>query len=157
VKLFVGPRTLISWSGADPLEDANPRAAIAKGETNALTSEETASFLSCMKEEFPAQYAMTFLGFATGLRPSSMRPLRRAGTTPDVLWDNGVLLVRRSHTLKDEFMKTTKTGLRQRITVPSEVMDVLRWHLETQLVTPEQKASELLFPAEDGRSRPSAA
>jgi len=57
------------------------------------------------------------------------------------------------HTLGDEFMKTTKTGLRQRITVPTEVMDVLRWHLETQLVTPEQKASELLFPDEDGGFR----
>jgi integrase len=117
------------------------------------TSDEAAAFLSCMKEECPAQYAMTFLGFATGLRPSSMRPLRRTGSTPDVLWDDGVILVRRSHTLGDEFMKTTKTGLRQRITVPSEVMDVLRWHLETQLVTPEQQASELLFPAEDGGFR----
>jgi integrase len=106
-----------------------------------------------MKEEFPAQYAMAFLGFATGLRPSSMRPLRRAGTTPDVLWDEGVILVRRSHTLKDEFMKTTKTGLRQRITVPRQVMDELKWHLETQLVTPEQQASELLFPAEGGGFR----
>jgi hypothetical protein len=42
-------------------------------EPNALTSEETASFLGCMKEEFPAQYAMTFLGFVTGLRPSCRR------------------------------------------------------------------------------------
>jgi integrase len=122
-------------------------------EPNALTSEETAAFLACMKEEFPAQYAMTFLGFATGLRPSSMRPLRRSGATPDVLWDDGVILVRQSHTLKDELMKTTKTGLRQRITVPPQVMDVLRWHTQSQLTTPEQKASELLFPAEDGSFR----
>jgi integrase len=50
-------------------------------------------------------------------------------------------------------MKTTKTGLRQRITVPSEDMGVLRWHVDTQLTTPEQKASELLFPAEDGGFR----
>lgn len=122
-------------------------------EPNTLTAQECAAFLACMKEEFPAQYAMTFLGFATGLRPSSMRPLRRCGVTPDVLWDQHVILVRRSHTLGDEFMKTTKTGLRQRITVPSEVMDVLRWHVDTQLVTPEQTASELLLPAEDGGFR----
>lgn len=32
-------------------------------------------------------------------------------------------------------------------------MDVLRGHLETQLLTPEQKQSELLFPAEDGGFR----
>lgn len=37
---------------------------------------------------------MTFLGFATGLRPSSLRPLRRTGPTPDVLWDQGVFGVR---------------------------------------------------------------
>jgi hypothetical protein len=60
-----------------------------------------------------------------------------------------VILVRRSHTLKQDFMKTTKTGMRQRITVPSQIIDVLRSDLDTQLVTPEQKASELLFPADD--------
>jgi len=32
-------------------------------------------------------------------------------------------------------------------------MDVLRWHVETQLITPEQKASELVSPAEDGGFR----
>jgi integrase len=120
---------------------------------NTLTSEETAMFLASMKDEFPAQYAMTFLGFATGLRPSSLRPLRRTGPTPDVLWDQGVILVRRSHTIGDELMNTTKTKLRQRITVPSELMDVLRWHVNTQLLTPEQQASGLLFPAEDGGLR----
>jgi integrase len=122
-------------------------------EPNSLTSEEASKFLACMKEEFPAQYAMIYLGFATGLRPSSMRPLRRTGPAPDVLWDKGVVLVRRSHTLGHELMKTTKTALRQRITVPSEVMGVLQWHVDTQLETPEQKASELLFPAEDGTFR----
>jgi integrase len=136
-----------------PAFDTSEHEIYTEEEPNSLTSEETARFLACMKEEFPAQYAMTYLGFATGLRPSSMRPLRRAGATPDVLWDQGVILVRRSHTLKDEFMKTTKTNLRQRITVPSEVMDVLRWHLETQLLTPEQQESELLFPADNGGFR----
>jgi integrase len=55
----------------------------------------------------------------------------------------------------DDFdvMETTKTGLRQRITVPPELMAVLRWHVETQLVTPEQQASDLLFPREDGGFR----
>lgn len=82
-----------------------------------------------------------------------MRPIRRAGHTPDVLWDQGVILIRRSHTLGDEFMNTTKTKLRQRITVPAEVMEVLRWHADTQLDTPAQKASDLLFAAEDGGFR----
>jgi integrase len=61
--------------------------------------------------------------------------------------------VRRSHTLGDEVMDTTKTKLRQRISVPAAVMDVLRWHVSTRLGTPEQLASELLFPAADGGMR----
>jgi len=96
---------------------------------------------------------MTYLGFATGLRPSSLRPLRRKGETPDVRWDEGVLLVRRSHTLGEAVMETTKTGLRQRITVPPELVEVLRWHVQTQLTTSEQQASDLLFPREDGGVR----
>jgi hypothetical protein len=136
-----------------PSFDTSEHETYTEEQPNSLTSKEAASFLACMKDEFPAQYAMTFLGFATGLRPSTMRPLRRTGPTPDVHWDKGVVLVRRSHTLGDEFMNTTKTKLRQRITVPPEVMEVLCWHVATQLTTPEQKASELLFPAEDGGFR----
>jgi integrase len=136
-----------------PSFDVSEHDTYTEEEPNTLTGDEVAAFLACMKDEFPAQYAMTYLGLATGLRPSSMRPLRRTGPTPDVLWDQGVILVRRSHTLGDEYMKTTKTGLRQRITAPSEVMNVLRWHVDTQLTTPEQRASELLFPAEEGGFR----
>jgi integrase len=121
-------------------------------EPNALTVDEARAFLACMQGDFPQHYAMTYLGFATGLRPSSLRPLRRAGATPDVLWDQGVILVRRSHSV-GEVMETTKTGLRQRITVPPELMSVLRWHVDTQLPTPEQQASDLLFPREDGAFR----
>ncbi|WP_394836270.1 site-specific integrase [Pendulispora rubella] len=119
---------------------------------NALAPEELTDFLVCMYEEFAIQYAMSYLGFATGLRPSHMRPLRRKGPTPDILWDEGVVLVRRSHTL-NAIMNTTKTGRRDRIHVPAEVMGVLRWHVDTQLTTPEQQASELLFPADDGGCR----
>jgi integrase len=122
-------------------------------EPNALTAEEARSFLACLREQFPQHYGIVFLGFATGLRPSSLRPLRRKGETPDVQWDDGVILVRRSHTIGDEVMDTTKTGLRQRITAPPELIDVLRWHVETQLETPEQQASDLLFPKEDGGLR----
>lgn len=35
---------------------------------------------------FPQHYAMTCLGFCTGPRPSSLRPLRRRGDQPDVVW-----------------------------------------------------------------------
>jgi integrase len=136
-----------------PAFDTSEHETYTEEEPNTLTSEEVADFLACLKEQCPAQYAMAYLGFATGLRPSSLRPLRRKGTTPDVLWDEGVILVRRSHTIGEELMNTTKTRLRQRITVPSQVIEVLRWHVDTQLETPEQKTSELLFPAEDGGLR----
>ena len=53
-------------------------------------------------------------------------------------------------TIGNEVMDTTKTKLRQRISVPDEVMQILRWHVDTQLTTPEQQASDLLFPARDG-------
>jgi integrase len=140
---------------ADPTEDVtyfdtSEHATYTEEEPNALPPERVGEFLACMHEVFPQHYAMTYLGFATGLRPSSMRPLRRNGTTPDVRLDECVVLVRRSHTLGDEVMDTTKTKLRQRISVPSEVMDVLRWHVETQLILPEQIESDLLFPAADG-------
>jgi Phage integrase, N-terminal SAM-like domain len=46
-------------------------------EPNSLTVEEVRTFLAAMREAFPQHFAMTALGFATGLRPSSLRPLRR--------------------------------------------------------------------------------
>ena len=76
-----------------------------------------------------------------------------ARSTPDVLLDEGLLLIRQSHTEGDEVMATTKTKTRQRITLPPVLVDVLRWHIATQLTTPEQQASLLLFPAEDGGFR----
>jgi integrase len=140
----------------DPMEgienfDTSEHETYTAEEPNTLDPEQARKFLTCMLEEYPQHYAMTHLGMATGLRPSSMRPIRRGGKTPDVLWDEGVIHVRRSHTLGDEVMNTTKTGLRQRINVPADVIEVLRWHERTQIVTEEQRSSELLFPAEDGR------
>jgi integrase len=122
-------------------------------EPNTLLAPELHRFLTCMQSDCPQHYAFAYLGFVTGARPSHIRPLRRKGPTPDILWDEGVILIRRSHTLGDEVMETTKTGLRQRITVPQEVIDVLRWHVDTQLKTPEQQDSDLLFPREDGGFR----
>ncbi len=136
--------------------DTSEHATYTEEEPNALNVEEARQFLTMMREEFPRYYAMTYLGFATGLRPSSMRPLRRKGPTPDIRWDDGVILVRRSHTLGEEVMETTKTGLRQRINAPPELMEVLRWHVSTQLVTDEQQASDLLFPRSDGGFRSEA-
>jgi integrase len=119
-------------------------------EPNALLVEhEAAAFAAELLARYPHFYAMVALGFATGLRPSSLRPLRRQGPTPDLLWDEGYLLVRRSHTRGEEIMNTTKTGKLQKILLAPEILDILRWHVE-HLPPGPQRDSELLFPACDG-------
>ncbi len=50
-------------------------------------------------------------------------------------------------------MRTTKQKRKYAITLPKEAIDVLRWHVETQLTTPEQRESDLLFPAVNGKFR----
>jgi hypothetical protein len=50
-------------------------------------------------------------------------------------------------------MNRTKTKRDLEIKVPPLMLEVLKWHVETQLLTDEQKASDLLFPREDGGLR----
>jgi hypothetical protein len=88
-----------------------------------------------MREKYPGHYAMTFLGFALGKRPSTTRPLRRKGESPDVHWDTGVLLFRRSNTIGQRTMEGVKTGGEERVQVPEDLLALLRWHVETQLRT----------------------
>jgi integrase len=118
-------------------------------EPNALTVDEVPAFLAKLRQDYPQFFAMVALGFATGLRPSSLRPLRRQGPTPDVLWDEGVLLVRRSHTWREDVMETTKTKRHQRLELPPELMDILRWHVG-QLQNDRMRESDLLFPSRIG-------
>lgn len=124
-------------------------------EPNALTPDEVGLWLQTFKQKFPQFYAMAFLGLVHGQRPSTLRPLRRQGPTPDVILDgkDPRLLVRRSHTLRDEVWDRTKTQKDLDLMLHPEVVEVLRWHIRTQLVTPEQKKSELLFPNEAGGFR----
>lgn len=122
-------------------------------EPNSLLPEEVPDFLETMRDLYPQFFAQVFLGLATGLRPSSLRPLRRKGPEADVLWEQKRLLVRRSHTLGDEVMRTTKQKRKYAIDLPEEAMKILQWHVDTQLVTPEQQESELLFPAITGGFR----
>lgn len=122
-------------------------------EPNSLTASEMPLFLQKFRELFPQHFAFVCLGFFLGHRPSTLRPLRRSGPTPDVLLDEALILVRQSHTEGQEVMPTTKTKIRQRIRVPDLLVEILRWHVETQLTTDAMRESELLFPAEDGRLR----
>jgi len=119
---------------------------------NSLTPDEVRAFLATMRGMYPQHFAMVALALWTGLRPSSLRPLRRSGPDADIRWETGELLIRRSQT-RGEVMNRTKTGVRQRIKLPDEAVDVLRWHVETQLVTAAQKKSDLLFPSVTGGFR----
>ncbi|MDQ3299846.1 MAG: hypothetical protein M3619_24985 [Myxococcota bacterium] len=126
---------------------------------NALKPEDVPRFLDAMRVSFPEHYAFVFLGFTTGLRPSSMRPLRWRGASADVKWDECKLLVRRSHTHKSEVMDATKTDRDQVLALDERQLEVLRWHVD-RLEHENQRrskrapelgaamaASELLFPA----------
>jgi integrase len=122
-------------------------------EPNALLPAEVPPFMAKLRELFPQHFAMAYLGLITGLRPSTLRPLRRRGPECDVDWQEHRLRVRRSHTVGEEVMRTTKQRHRYTIGLPPEAMDVLQWHVDTQLRTPEHQASDLLFPGIDGGFR----
>ncbi len=121
-------------------------------------------FLAEVQKRYPDHYAFCMLGFTTGLRPSSLRPLRRRGPNADVLWDSGELLVRRSHTEGDEAMDATKTAVDQVIQLDARQLETLRWHRRptrprcnerrakrSPLLAEAMNASELLFPARPGK------
>jgi integrase len=93
------------------------------------TPELTQAFLAAFRKRYPHYYAMVLLGFLTGLRASSLRPLRRRGPSADVLWSEATILVRRSNALGAEIMNTTKTGKTYRLGMPVAVMDALRAHV----------------------------
>lgn len=133
--------------------DTSEHATYTEEEPNSLLGKEVPEFLAAMRAHYPQHYAMTFIGLITGLRPSTLRPLRRRGPESDVQWDKARLLVRRSQTLGDEVMATTKTKKRYAIDLPEEAMQVLRWHVDTQLDTPEMQESDLLFPSVTGKYR----
>ncbi len=133
--------------------DESEHATYTEEEPNSLLVQEATLFMQELRELHPQHFAMAYLGLVTGLRPSSLRPLRRKGPLADVLWDEGKLFVRRSHTRGDEVMRTTKQKKRYQINLPDAVLDVLRWHVETQLTTAEMQESDLLFPATTGGFR----
>ncbi len=128
---------------------------------NSIRPEDVPRFLGEMRARFPQHYAFVFLGFTTGLRPSSLRPLRRRGPHADVKWDDARLLIRRSHTRGTEAMESTKTGRDQVLDLDPEQLAVLRWHADridrhaeklarkpqTAPMAEATRASELLFPA----------
>jgi integrase len=104
-----------------------------------------------MKELHPNHYAMVFLGFAIGARPSTLRPLRRSGPNADIKWQRRELLLRRSHSLGREIMDQTKTGEDKCFPLPSAVIDVLKAHVDG--LEGPMRESEYLFPSITGGLR----
>lgn len=141
-------------AGVEPFDTRGHRT-YTKEQPNALTVPQLRGFLETLFARAPQHYAIVLLGFATGLRPSSLRPLRHSGAESDVLWTEGELLVRRSHTRGQAVMDLTKTGKDQRIALPETVMAVLRWHVREQLprLLAGKPATDLLFPSDEGRLR----
>ncbi len=124
-----------------------------KEQPNALPPDLMPIFMATARFMYPQHYAMILLGFVTGLRPSSIRPLRRKGPEADIDWNTGMLQIRRSHSRKQTIMNKTKIGTDGEIALPSVVLEVMKWHVATQLSTPGQRESDLLFPNEDGGLR----
>lgn len=146
--------------------DASRHRTYTKEKTNSLGVEQVHPFLDLVRERWPERYAMVYLGMWTGLRPSSLRALRRCGSEADINWDTAVLQVRRSHTVGDEVMQGTKNGDDIEVKLSPDVLEVLRWHCERLEVENEKRrkrspdnaaamdASELMFPCEpNGRNR----
>ena len=129
----------------EPLETSD---AFTEEEPNSLTVEELHAFMLHAREMYPQHFAMLALGVATGRRPSELRPLRRTGATPDILWKDGVMLVRQSQTLAGVVPKT-KTGRRLRIPLPEDLLAILKWHVDGLPAGP-MRDSELLFPSTTG-------
>jgi hypothetical protein len=119
---------------------------------NAMTASQMPLFLAKLKELHPQHYAMAFLGFVIGARPSSLRPLRRRGPEADVLWDERVVLLRRSNPIRQEITDETKTSLDQEIPLPDVAMRVLEEHVDALPPGP-MRDSDLLFPATNGKLR----
>lgn len=126
---------------------------------NALTEKEARAFMAEMRASYPQHYAMTVLGFATGLRPSTLRPLRRKGPEADVDFERAVLRIRRSNSLGADVMGSTKTGKHQTIHMPLALVAILREQAAqvAALELADQPKSDLLFPSLTGgfRSRSS--
>lgn len=117
-------------------------------EPNALTVAEVPDFMAHARRLYPQHYAQLLLGLSTGRRPCELRPLRRAGPTPDLRWAESLLLVRRSQVMGAP-VERTKTNVRLRIALPPSLVEVLRWHV-ARLPAGPMRDSELLFPSTTG-------
>ncbi len=114
---------------------------------NSLLTAELPALWDFLVEKHPRWYALIALGMCYGLRPSSLRPLRFRGPESDIKWDEGILLIRQSHSRGQVVMDSTKTGEDLELPMDPGILDLLRWHVEHYT----QEGSDLLFPGRKGR------
>jgi hypothetical protein len=133
--------------------DKNLRRTYTREEPNSFVPSEVRQFMAWAKTRFPQHFAYILVSLSLGQRECTVRPLRRSGPTPDFLPEEGLLLLRRSHTRGQEVMDWTKTKRDQEVKLPPGLVRVIQWHINTQLSTDAMQTSDLLFPVEDGRLR----
>lgn len=114
---------------------------------NSLLVDELPGLWAFLAKKKPRWYALIVLGTVYGLRPSSLRPLRWRGPSSDIKWDEGLLLIRQSHSRGQTIMDSTKTGEDLELPLAPAILDLLRWHVERYA----QEGSDLLFPGRGGR------
>ena len=126
--------------------DLSFRRTYTREQPNSLRPPETEAFLAVVGQKYPQYLSLVTLGFALGLRPSSLRALHKV----DILWEEGWLLNRRSHTYRQEIMERTKIGKDTEIPLSPELLDLLRRHVAGLPAGP-MRDSPLLFPNADGQ------
>jgi integrase len=112
-------------------------------EPNSLTIEELPGFFDMARKHERTHYAMLALGVLTGRRPCELRPLRWRGKDPDLNWETGALVIRRSQTL-GEPMESTKQKREVGAWLSPQMMEILRRHVVE--IRGFRKSSDLLFP-----------
>jgi integrase len=137
-----------AFDGVDFFEEGRT---YTREQPNALPPGTLERFMLLAREKYPQHFAMILLGFVTGLRPSSLRPLRRCGPEADIDWNTGLLQIRRSHSRRQHVMDRTKTDTDNTIALPPAVLTVLREHAGA--LTGKQLTCDLLFPSETGGLR----
>ncbi len=111
---------------------------------NALTPQEVGAFCGAMRTMHSRHYTLVVLGISTGFRTCTLRALR----VRDVLWEEGDVLNRRSHTRSSRhvIIERTKTGKEVDVAVPAEVLALL--HTQAS----DKEADDLLFPGAGPRT-----
>jgi integrase len=125
-------------------------------EPNSLTLKQLGAFLKFLRETYPQHYALAKFGFATGIRPVNLSPLRRRPDetgAADINWETGLCFIRRGYGRKKQMRNTTKQRENYPITLPPSLLVDLEWHAKTQLKEGPQRDSPYLFPAETGGPR----